>query len=385
MVSLSLPILVSAAGTALIGQYAFVNQQCGKHSNLKAYPGIGNSTLSGLCCSQWNDAGVTTDHCLLENGCQPDWGRCHSKQAADDNSTLPTVYTKCVIPGHAHIAFDDGPSLYDDSLLDYLKAENISASFYLNGDPWKSVFQGLPTPGIFALNATVKRMYDDGHQLCSHTWSHTDLITSGQYNATYELATLNTAFASILGVVPKCVRPPYGDFDSPSLRVMQGLGYGEDSGGAIIMWNLDEVDWDPSSYGPNISTQIKGMTDGLKEDVTTGNDTSWITLNHDIWKSTADFRKDGDILSKGLVPFTKKTVDFFRSKNIKIVSLETCLGRLPGSLYRAVDGNDQFCGTTRCSQFLSNPVASGSGELFSTVAVVLQIALLIVVQIFLPV
>jgi len=321
--------------------FAHLNQPCGVAANARAYPGTGDHSKSGLCCSSWNRAGVTDDHCFLSNGCQPAWGRCV------DGTKLPaapTLYTGCTKPGLVSLGYDDGPSILTSSLLDYLKTAGIKATFYVNGIDWKAAPTKNPLPGLYALASVVKRAYTEGHQICSHTWSHTDFITVNQYNNTYEMSRLNNAFNSILGVVPTCVRPPYGDFDATSLRVLQGLGYGEDSGGAIVTWNLDAVDWDPAGYGTTTTVQVAGMMDSIKEDTKNQiSKTGFVTLNHDVWNTTADFRNPGALLP-GVKPFTQQFVEYMKTQKWKFVRLDECLGRPVGSMYRAATPSDLYCG-----------------------------------------
>jgi peptidoglycan/xylan/chitin deacetylase (PgdA/CDA1 family) len=52
-------------------------------------------------------------------------------------------------------------------------------------------------------------MYDEGHQVASHTWSHPDLcnITSAQRKD--EMYKNEMALRNILGVIPTYMRPPY--------------------------------------------------------------------------------------------------------------------------------------------------------------------------------
>ena len=53
---------------------------------------------------------------------------------------------------------------------------------------------------------------------------------------------LNQAFKQIIGKVPTCVRPPFGDLSNPSANILQAMGYGNGSNNGnagIILWNVD--------------------------------------------------------------------------------------------------------------------------------------------------
>lgn len=314
--------------------FAYLDEKCGPTVGKKAAPG--KTANSGLCCGASGTAGYTSEHC--GTGCQSAWGRC--------GMTVPTVRDRCTKAGSFALTFDDGPSVLTQGLLNYLNTQGVKATFFVNGINWKNAETNNPLPGIYGLSSVVKAAYDAGHQICSHTWSHTDIITVDQYNVTYEMTRLNNAFRSILGVVPTCFRPPYGDYDANSLGVLQGMGYGEDSGGAIVSWDLDPVDWDPSVHGNTPKAQIADMLNEFVQQIgsTTAGASTFMTLNHDVWNTTADFRTSAQGGPyPGVVPLAQKVVELLKPKNFKFVTLDECLGKPAGSFYRAETPNDAVC------------------------------------------
>lgn len=316
---------------------AYLNQRCGQAYNAVAYAGTGNNAISGLCCSQYGYAGVTDDHC--GGGCQLGWGRCGI------NQPLPPVHHGCNKNGQYALTFDDGPTVLTTSLLNYLKNASVKATFFINGINWKASATGNPLPGLYALKDALIRADAEGHQICSHTWSHTDFITVNQYNATYEVTRLNRAFKAILGKIPTCIRPPYGDYDNSTLRILQGLGYGDDSKGAIVDWNLDPVDWDPPQHGNTPKQQINDMVNEINIGTVDGPlQSSWLSLMHDTQNTTADFRVNGSILKLGLKPFAQRAVEYLKPKGWTFVRLDQCMGQAVGSMYRAPNANDDVCG-----------------------------------------
>lgn len=60
----------------------------------------------------------------------------------------------------AYLTFDDGPSIITDKLLDTLKCCNVKATFFV---------VGKEIPGR---EKALKRIYDEGHSLGLHTYSH---------------------------------------------------------------------------------------------------------------------------------------------------------------------------------------------------------------------
>ena len=60
----------------------------------------------------------------------------------------------------AYLTFDDGPSPVTESILDTLKQEKIKATFFVLGS------------NIDYRKEMVKRMYDEGHYVANHGYSH---------------------------------------------------------------------------------------------------------------------------------------------------------------------------------------------------------------------
>jgi peptidoglycan/xylan/chitin deacetylase (PgdA/CDA1 family) len=316
------------------GVYAYLDEKCGPTVGKKAAPG--KTANSGLCCGATGTAGYTDEHC--GTGCQTAWGRC--------GRSVATVRDHCSQAGSFALTFDDGPSVLTQGLLNYLNSQNVKATFFVNGINYKNVETRNPLPGIYALSSVVKAAFDAGHQICSHTWGHTDLITVDQYNITYEVSRLNNAFRQILGVVPTCFRPPYGDYDANGLAVLQGMGYGDDSGGAVVTWDLDPVDWDPSQHGTTPNAQIADMVNEFKTQVgsTTPAASTFMTLNHDVWNTTADFRTTAQGGTyPNVVPLAQKVVELLKPAGFKFVTLDECLGKPAGSFYRPATPSDSIC------------------------------------------
>jgi hypothetical protein len=82
----------------------------------------------------------------------------------NDNTTqLPygTVINHCTVPNTIAIAFDDGPYIYTEEVLDILANASIHATFFFNGD-WKG--------NIYELSHIMKRTLAEGHQIGSHSY-----------------------------------------------------------------------------------------------------------------------------------------------------------------------------------------------------------------------
>ena len=200
-------------------KFAYLNDQCGSGNGISVAPiSVGNSNTTGLCCSPSGYAGYTLDHCGV--GCQASYGRCDDLKSTTANDTLllsRLVSYNCKNPKDFALTFDDGPSEFTASLLDYLKSAGVKATFFMNGNSWKQNYsipfsknQSVQRSRIFERADVVKRAFQEGHQICSHTWSHVSISKKNPYNLTYEISRLNYHFEQILGKIPTCFRPPYG-------------------------------------------------------------------------------------------------------------------------------------------------------------------------------
>ncbi len=121
------------------------------------------------------------------------------------------------------LTFDDGPySPVTDSILDVLEAYNSKATFFVTGDmSWQ-------------YPATLKRVYDLGMGLGSHTYSHPHLPQCDWNRIIWELDTTNDVVRSVIGEDLKMLRPPHGE-SNDLVRYAAGV--------PIIKWNLDTLDW----------------------------------------------------------------------------------------------------------------------------------------------
>lgn len=89
------------------------------------------------------------------------------------------------------MTFDDGPFIYTGVVLDLLKKYNAKASFMVTGVNNSKPLRKISFRCWDAANTTtdkgeidnmtlpwaglIQRMYDEGHQIASHSFSHADL------------------------------------------------------------------------------------------------------------------------------------------------------------------------------------------------------------------
>lgn len=89
----------------------------------------------------------------------------------------------------AFLTFDDGPSTVTPIILDILKQENIKATFFVLGSR------------VEAMPETVKRIYEEGHYVANHGYSHSysKIYTSPQA-VLDEFVQCNEAVKGAIGV-----------------------------------------------------------------------------------------------------------------------------------------------------------------------------------------
>ncbi len=154
------------------------------------------------------------------------------------------------------ITFDDGP--HKDTtpkLLDGLKKRGIKATFFLLGK------------NIEANPEIARRMYEEGHLLCNHTYSHMEYREKDRDIFEEEIKRTEKLIKEITGEAPGYVRPPYGTWN-PELETEWKV--------KPVFWSVDSMDWE-SKNTEKIKETVLG---NLKEDA--------IVLFHDEYDTTVE-------------------------------------------------------------------------------------------------
>ncbi|CAO3632361.1 unnamed protein product [Mucor hiemalis] len=127
--------------------------------------------------------------------------------------------------GQWGLTFDDGPSDVSPILYDFLKTTNQKATLFMIG------------ANVIKYPATVKRAYDEGHELAIHTWTHSYMTTLSNEQIVAELKWTELAIKEITGASPRLFRPPYGDIDNRVRDIGTALGF------TSVIWDHDTNDW----------------------------------------------------------------------------------------------------------------------------------------------
>jgi len=220
------------------------------------------------------------------------------------SSSTFTWYRECQTAKNYALTFDDGVYLYDNDLLDLLKRKGIKATFFINGDN----VSDIKTQSV---RDTIKRMYNEGHNILSHTWSHKDLTSCSYQSARSELKLLEDEIYAIIGKRPKTIRPPYmaGANNSNVVDMLKYYGYSYG-----ILWYVDTEDWKNKG---NVNTIHNFIKSGLSTCDRP------IILNHSFYQG---------ITKEKLLTLVENEIDYLASKGLKGVNMETCIGH---SVYRS--------------------------------------------------
>lgn len=141
------------------------------------------------------------------------------------------------------LTFDDGPAEYSETILDCLKVENVSATFFLIGK------------NIAGREQIVRRMKAEGHSIGNHSFDHGfnfDWQSAAKMQA--EIEQTNDVIEAVTGTPVKLFRPPYGVTNPNLAKAIRN------SGMKSIGWNLRSLDTaakDPQQLLNKILKKVK--------------------------------------------------------------------------------------------------------------------------------
>jgi peptidoglycan/xylan/chitin deacetylase (PgdA/CDA1 family) len=131
--------------------------------------------------------------------------------------------------GHVGLTFDDGPSATTGQLLAALRAHDLRATFFNQGD------HSLDRPEL------VREELRAGMWIGNHTFSHPHLPPIGEPAVFQEIASTQWVLRDITGREPALFRPPYGETDDRVRAAESRIGLLE------VLWTVDSRDWNGST------------------------------------------------------------------------------------------------------------------------------------------
>lgn len=153
------------------------------------------------------------------------------------------------------LTFDDGPySPVTEKILDTLEENNSVATFFVVGNRLE---------GNQEYQNSLKRAYDLGCEIGSHTYNHTYLTNMSAESRAEELSQTDNLVKQITGKGTTILRPPGG-------FMVDGVEY------PLIMWSVDSMDWKYREVNMDYDEVMNSIFDGC------------IILMHDLYSASAE-------------------------------------------------------------------------------------------------
>ncbi|CAG8487455.1 8836_t:CDS:2 [Paraglomus brasilianum] len=305
-IALSLFILFNVANAALPGTWPAVDQPVAAVAAWSSLVDMSKVTKAPQL-NQTTTCAQVSSFCRSPCGCN-----------------RPSDILNCPTKKDWGLSFDDGPSPYTSRLVDFLDSQKIKATFFVVGSR------------VYQFPEVLKKIYDSGHDIAVHTWSHTALTSLSNEQIIAEIKYTELAIQQAINVTTRTVRPPYGDCDDRVRDILGQLGY------KIILWDRDASDFLANS-NPNFNVNwIPGnFTQWIATDTGT---TGHISLEHDLYQKTA-------LAAESVVPVLQKA-------QYNIVPAATCT--TPGAT--STTSNTTTDAATSTPASISNDPQSGSSQ-----------------------
>lgn len=230
------------------------------------------------------------------------------------------------VPAHADgdkliaLTFDDGPSGQNTArLLDGLKARGVQCTFFLVGQ------MAERNPGL------VKRAWEDGHEIASHTYDHPQMTKKTDAQIKQQLQKTDAILDKAIGQdFSYMLRPPYGDYNQRTLKA---------SNTPCFYWSMDTYDWKTRNADSVYREFIKQARDGS------------IALLHDTHATS--------------VTAALRAIDTLQARGYKFVTLSEMFMRRGINLENGKIYFNAYPGKNGTAPALAQPVVSAENGLIS--------------------
>ncbi|HOY30985.1 MAG TPA: glycosyltransferase [Bacteroidales bacterium] len=219
----------------------------------------------------------------------------------DRNKLLITgeVYKKlpatCVVdrkgydPRKLVITFDDGPDPdYTPKILEILRSKNVPAVFFIIGE---NAQKYLPL---------VKRIYDEGHEIGNHTFTHPNVNKVSNSRFELELNATRRLIESVTGHSTIIFRTPFNTtYNAVSYNDIMAVKWAEDLHYFCVTESVGAYDWKPGFTKDSIIRSI----------------------NREISRGSVMIFHDAGGNRKATVDALPEIIDYFRAEGYEFVSL----------------------------------------------------------------
>ncbi|KAK1224837.1 hypothetical protein PQX77_012253 [Marasmius sp. AFHP31] len=219
----------------------------------------------------------------------------HNGTHTNEKRQLAAVYTSCSQPNTLALTFDDGPYDYIYDIANRINDAGGKATFFFNGNNWRCIYDKADA---------IRYVYSQGHQLASHTWSHSHLTQLSWDQIHDEMWRVEQALQRIAGVTPAFMRPPYGEYNDQVRQVAAARGQ------SLVNWDFDSGD----SADPRPSDgQLRSNYGHLLWDIRPNN---VLALNHEFNYDT-------------VYNVMWQVVEWANQLGYRMVTVAECLGQQP--------------------------------------------------------
>ncbi|KAJ1544721.1 hypothetical protein HK096_007200, partial [Nowakowskiella sp. JEL0078] len=150
----------------------------------------------------------------------------------------------------------------------------------------------------------VKRVFDEGHQIGGHSFTHPHLPTLNTSDVISEISKTESSIKKIIGLSVAMMRPPFGESSDQTLKAIHSLGQ------IAVNWNIDSNDW-----------QLKDPYIAFDQFLKPGGSRGYISLQHDRHETPEK---------------VDSIIKLAKSRGFQLVTMADCLGKQP---YKEGNGN----------------------------------------------
>jgi cellulose synthase/poly-beta-1,6-N-acetylglucosamine synthase-like glycosyltransferase/peptidoglycan/xylan/chitin deacetylase (PgdA/CDA1 family) len=247
-----------------------------------------------------------------------------TKLIDDENfKSMPSPYTIDMYgnsPNKIAITFDDGPDPeWTPKILDVLKQKGVKATFFLIGIEAEKY------------GAVTKRIYNEGHEIGNHTFTHPDISNISKRYFEVELNLTESLFEGKLGVKPVLFRPPYSiDQEPDTADQVRPLELSQEMGFITVGDKLDPNDWrdNPRRSAEEIVQDVMAnLPPCAPTNLTCGN----ILLLHDGGGNRSETVKALPVI-----------IDQLRAKGYELVPVSGLLGKTRADVMPSLSPKEQW-------------------------------------------
>lgn len=150
------------------------------------------------------------------------------------------------------LTFDDGPDpVWTPRILDILKAEKVSATFFIVGE------------NALTQRSLLERLVAEGHEVGSHTYTHPNLAQATAAQTALELNANQRLFQAYTGRSLRLFRAPYfGDAEPTTADEIVPVEEAQRRGYLSVGLHVDPDDWKRPGVGEIVQRTMDGVANG---------------------------------------------------------------------------------------------------------------------------